>query len=76
MLDDLLGVEIITQCPSKEELEHLIKQEEGARLALDAFLSRRISLEDYCDILELCGVNMDEYIINLQSNIQATGIII
>ena len=56
---------------SEEEARHLEKQLQASELALQQFLSNQINFADYLDILELCGVNIDDYLINIEKNISA-----
>lgn len=75
MIQELLGTQIVTtEGMSNDEALHLVKQAECAELALTHFLKGLISFCDYCDILELCGVGMDSYLINLENNLTAVGI--
>lgn len=75
MLQRVLGLQIITaEGISRDESLHLIKQMECAELALARFLKREISFSDYCDILKLCGVGIDDYLINLEKNLSTVGI--
>jgi hypothetical protein len=57
------------------EATHLIKQLECAELAIDRFLTCSISFRDLLDILELCEVDIDEYLFTLDSNLREVGII-
>lgn len=76
MLQDILNLQIITTPGmSFDECDHLIKQLECANLAKIAFIAGNISLADYCDILELCGVNVDEYILQIEQNLTTVGIL-
>lgn len=75
MLSEILGVEIpLFPQMSLDEIEIRIEQEECAYLGKIAFLNNQISLEDYFDILELCEVGMDEYLINLESSIKTIDV--
>lgn len=72
MLRELVQVEIVipSRDLSKDEIEYFIKQEEVASLAADKFVAGEISLQDYCDVLEVCDVDMDEYLDNLENNLR------
>lgn len=74
MIEDLLTVEIYLGTPTQDEIEYLVKAEEACRLALDKFLAQQISLQDYFDILQLAGVNIDDYLLTLENNLIAVGI--
>ena len=69
MLEGLLrvGVSISTGI-SKDELNQLIKKEATAYLALKRFLAMEISLSDYLEILELCHVDIDNYLQTVDDN--------
>lgn len=76
MLNEVLGLQIITTPGmSLAESEHLIKQLECANLGKIAFIKGELSLEDFCDILELCDVDVDEYLINVENNLSIAGIL-
>jgi hypothetical protein len=76
MINEVLNLQIITTPGMTiEESEHLIKQLECAELAKTAFIRGELSLEDYCDILQLCGVNVDEYLFQIESNLHLAGIL-
>lgn len=76
MINQVLNLQIITaEGMSLQESDHLIKQLECAELAKDAFIRGELSLEDYCDILQLCGVNVDEYLTQIETNLNAVGIL-
>lgn len=76
MLDQILNLQIVTTSKmSLDEANHLIKQLECADLAKTAFIKGKLSLEDYFDILKLCGVNVDEYLSIIGANLQTVGIL-
>lgn len=52
-----------------DEANYLVEQHETALLALDAFIKGQIDFEDYADILELCGMDMDEYLLGVEENL-------
>lgn len=52
-----------------DEASYLSQQHETAQLALDAFIKGKIDFEDYADILELCGIDMDEYLLGVEENL-------
>ncbi|WP_414622051.1 hypothetical protein [Calothrix sp. CCY 0018] len=64
MFNDALrvGIYIPTRKLSCDEINYLIKQEEVSSLALERFLSAEISWNDYLDILEVCNVDIDDYL--------------
>ena len=69
MLKGLLqvGVSICAKV-STEELNQLVKQEQIASLALKRFLAMEISLSDYLEILDLCSVDIDDYLQTVDDN--------
>jgi hypothetical protein len=71
MLHDILSTEVFV-CAGTEraEADHLFKQMEVSELALKRFLDQEISFSDYCEILELCGVDIDDFLITLEENIE------
>ncbi|MFN6485439.1 MULTISPECIES: hypothetical protein [unclassified Nostoc] len=75
MIQQFLETQIVTtEGMSHDQALHLIKQMECADLALARFLKGEISFSDYCDILELCEVNIDSYLINVEENLATVGI--
>lgn len=69
MLENLLrvGINLSTKI-SKDQLNQLIKKEAIACLALKRFLAMEISLSDYLEILELCHVDIDNYLQTVDDN--------
>ncbi|MEH2009991.1 hypothetical protein [Nostoc sp.] len=77
MLDDILGLRIVTtEKMSESESLKLIEQLECAELAKQRFIEGVISFEDYLDILELCEVDIDDYLITVEDNLAVDGIVI
>ena len=75
MLDDILGLRIVTtEKMSVSESLKLIEQLECAELAQQRFIEGVISFEDYLDILELCEVDIDDYLITVEDNLAEVGI--
>ncbi|MEA5601078.1 hypothetical protein [Nostoc sp. UHCC 0252] len=76
MLNDILGLTIITNqgMPEGESLR-LIEKLECAELAQQHFIKGLISLSDYLDILDLCEVNVDDYLVTVEQNLAAVGAI-
>jgi hypothetical protein len=71
MISQILELEIQIASPMKsEESQYLIKQLETAELAKDKFLKNQISFQDYIDILEVCNIDIDDYLINLEDNLE------
>lgn len=70
MLNDVLevGILIPTRPMSRDEIDYLIKQEYTANQAISSFLAHKISWQDCLDILEICGVDIDEYLIQADNN--------
>lgn len=74
MLNSILGLQIIvTPGIEKQEASHLIKQLECAELAQAAFVKGNLSLIDYCDILQLCDVDVDNYLLQVENNLSTVG---
>ena len=75
MLDGILELSIITtEGMSQDESLKLIEQLECAELALSQFVKGGISFNDYVDILKLCNVDIEDYFIQVESNLTAVGI--
>ncbi|MBK1989049.1 hypothetical protein A0J48_016130 [Sphaerospermopsis aphanizomenoides BCCUSP55] len=53
----------------------LVERLEAANLAQQRLLEGFISLEDYFDILELCGVDMDQYLGVVEQNVFDCGFV-
>jgi len=77
MLDEILSLEIFV-APNLEsaEIQHLIKQLECAELAQTNFIKGKLTFADYCDILQLCNVNIDRYLIQVEENLHEIGLIV
>ena len=76
MLDQYLSTQIITpHAICGDEAAYLIKQLETAQLALKRFMEGVINFADYCDILQLCDVNVDDFLINVEQNLAVDGLI-
>ena len=66
MIDFYLTPEIIiVKGTCQEEIQDLVFREEIAALALKRFLSEEISWQDYLDCLEVAGMNVDQYLGNV-----------
>ncbi|MEH1883996.1 hypothetical protein [Nostoc sp.] len=75
MLDGILGLSIVTtERMSESESSKLIEQLECAELAKQHFIEGAISFEDYLDILNLCEVDIDNYLITVEDNLAVAGI--
>jgi hypothetical protein len=71
MLNQILELEIKIASPmDTSQCQYLIKQLETAELAKDKFLKNQISFQDYIDILEVCNIDIDDYLINLEDNLE------
>lgn len=76
MLNDILGLTIITnQKMSEGESLRLIEKLECAELAQQRFIKGLISLSDYLDILNLCEVNVDDYLLTVENNLITAGVL-
>lgn len=63
MFDDIFGVEIIPiQGISTDEINDLIKRHDICAEAKRQLLAFQISWQDYLDLLECAGVNIQEYL--------------
>jgi hypothetical protein len=77
MLEDIIGVEIpLYPQITEDEIALRIEQEEAAYLGRKAFLKGQISPDEYFDILEMCEVNMDDFLINLEGNLTESGLLV
>ncbi|MEH2381141.1 MAG: hypothetical protein V7K27_20015 [Nostoc sp.] len=77
MLDNILGLTILaTEKLSQNESSKLIEQLECADLGKKHFIDGSISFEDFLDILELCEVNIDDYLITVEKNLAEVRIIL
>jgi hypothetical protein len=74
MIEGVIGVEIpLYPQMTEDEIVLRIEQEEAAHLGLTCFCNGQITLEEYMDILEMCEVEMDGYISNIESNLIVIG---
>lgn len=77
MIEGIIGVEIpLYPQMTEDEIKLRLEQEEAAQLAMKCFCDGSITLEEYMDVLEMCEVNMDSYCLNLEQNLNATGLIV
>jgi hypothetical protein len=77
MIEKVIGVEIpLYPQMTEDEIKLRLEQEEAAQLAMTCFCNGSITPEEYMDILEMCEVDMDSYCLNLEQNLNATGLII
>lgn len=77
MISELIGVEIpLYPHLSEDEIALRLEQEEAAYLGKMAFLRGQITLEEYFDILEMCEVDMDSFLVNLENNLSEAGLLI
>jgi hypothetical protein len=71
LINQILELEIKIVAPMEtEESQYLIRQLETAELAKDKFLKNQISFQDYIDILEVCDIDIDNYLITLEDNLK------
>lgn len=76
MFEQYLSTQIIApHVICEDEAAYLIKQLETAQLALTRFVEGVIDFADYCDILQLCGVNVDDFLIGVEQNLTTDGLI-
>ncbi|WP_138500898.1 hypothetical protein [Nostoc sp. PA-18-2419] len=77
MLEDILQLRIVTtEGMSESESLKLIEQLECAELAQKRFIEGSISFEDYLDILELCEVDIDDYLEIVEENLEGEKILL
>lgn len=76
MIHEITGLQLITTPHvSREELNYLIQQMECAELARIAFVRGELSLSDYCDILQLCNINVDQYLLTVEENLTTAKVL-
>ncbi|MDF5706549.1 MAG: hypothetical protein PUP90_02415 [Nostoc sp. S4] len=77
MLEGILELSIVTtEGMSESESLKLIEQLECAELAQQRFIQGSISFEDYLDILELCEVDIDDYLEIVDENLETAVIVV
>lgn len=77
MLSQITGTEILlSENLTPEETAHLIDRLEVTRLANEKFCKGEISFADYLDCLEVAEVDIDDYLIGVEENLQEAGIIV
>lgn len=64
----------MTHPSCNQEVTHLIKQLEVAELATDKFIKGEINFDDFLELMELAGVDIDEYLIVVEANLLEVGI--
>lgn len=75
MIRNLLSTEIlIVEKISNEEARQLEKKLELSELALQKFLSSQINLSDYLETLEMCQIDIDDYLLTVENNLSLVGI--
>ena len=75
MIRNLLSTEIlIVEKISNEEARQLEKKLELSELALQKFLSSQINLSDYLETLEMCQIDIDDYLLTIENNLSLVGI--
>lgn len=63
-----VGIFVPSRPLHSDEINFLLKAEETATLALERFLAQEITLQDYADILDVCGIDIDEYLQTVDDN--------
>lgn len=63
-----VGIFIPAGYMSPSDMANLLLKEEVANLALRRFLAFEITFQDYLDVLEVCGVDMDEFLQTADDN--------
>jgi len=75
VIRNLLSTEIlIVEKISNEEARQLEKKLELSELALQKFLSSQINLSDYLETLEMCQIDIDDYLLTVENNLSLVGI--
>jgi len=75
VIRNLLSTEIlIVEKISNEEARQLEKKLELSELALQKFLSSQINLSDYLETLEMCQIDIDDYLLTIENNLSLVGI--
>jgi hypothetical protein len=70
ILEDILGIELnLHPHLHIEEINDMVEREEAVSLGLQALERGRISVDDFFDIVELAGLDMDEYINTVGDNL-------
>jgi hypothetical protein len=70
ILRDILGIELnLHPHLHVEEINDMVEREEAVSLGLQALERGRISVDDFFDIVELAGLDMDEYIDTVGDNL-------
>ena len=74
MIQNLLSTEIvIVEKISDKEARQLEKQLQLSELALKRFLSADITFSEYLEIMEMCEVDIDDYLVTVENNLSAIG---
>jgi hypothetical protein len=73
---EFLDLEISLGRLDAGESDYLIQKLSVANLALTHFLREKISFADYLDILETCGIGIDNYLIQVEENLNQGGVIV
>ncbi len=75
MLSEILQPQIILSHPiCLGEANYLCKQLEVAQLATDKFVAGELSYADFLECLELAEVDIDKYLLIVDSNLSELGI--
>lgn len=74
MIEKLLSTEIvIVQKISNEKARQLEKQLQLSELALKKFLSADITFSEFLEIMEMCEIDIDDYLNTIENNLSAIG---
>lgn len=77
MLSEILEPQIsLFQPICREEADDLCKQLEVAQLATDRFIKGEVSYSDFLELMELAGVDIDNYALTVESNLSEIGVTI
>ena len=79
VLNDLLNVEIVlgqdSQDMNSTDLDSLVSLHSLMEIARNDFLKGSITFEEYLELLDMAGMNIDDYCLNLENNLTAIRIL-
>lgn len=74
MLEDILGSQlVISPDYNRSDIERLIEQLDNCNKACQLLIKGEISIEDYLDVLEFNGHDIDDYFAVTDSNLLIIG---
>jgi hypothetical protein len=79
VLNNLLGVEIVLNKDSQDmnqtDIDNLVSLHSLMEVARKDFLKGSITFEEYLELLNMAGMNIDDYCLNLENNLTTIGIL-